>query len=247
MAIAVFFLSLLIILAVILVSPSPLLIRWLSSYICSEAVYFFESPEPVIALTIDDSPDDRSEINGENTTKNILKILEKYQVNATFFIISSQAENKPEIVKEIVKQGHEIGNHLTKDEPSIKLGDKFETELLKAEKILSEFAPLTWFRPGSGWCNSEMATIAKQHNYKIALGSVWSYDTSIPSSQFASWFIFRNARPGAIIVLHDRGKNSARGKRTVETLDRVIPQLQKQGYRLVTLSELERITNNSKN
>ncbi len=211
-----------------LLFPPRWLITVLSSRICPNAVYFSNTEKPLIALTIDDSPD-------HQTTNQILDVLQKYQIPVTFFPITNQIEGREEIIRRMVREGHEIGNHLTKDEPSIKLGDRFATELQKAHDILSEFTTVNWLRPGGGWCNQEMVEIAEQNNYKIALGSVWSYDTHINSANFARWFILKNTRPGSIIVLHDVGD---RGIRTITTLEAIIPTLQAKGYQFVTLSDL---------
>ena len=60
------------------------------------------------------------------------------------------------------------------------------------------------------------------------------------SSNFSSWFIINNTRPGSIIILHD-GKT--RGEYTVKTLDKIIPKLQEKGFEFVTLSELVKNNN----
>ena len=211
-----------------LLFPPPWLISILSSRICPDAVYFGKTNKRIIALTIDDSPD-------VNTTSKILDVLNKYQITATFFPISNNIQGQEAIIQRMVREGHEIGNHLTKDEPSINLGKNFATEFQKADKVLSDFTTINWLRPGGGWCNQEMVEIARKNNYKIALGSVWSYDTHINYSQFASWFILKNTRPGSIIVLHDI---EDRGIRTIATLETIIPSLQAKGYQFVTLSEL---------
>ena len=208
--------------------PQPWLIKLLSSRICPGAVYFQQTTEPVVALTIDDSPD-------AQTTEAILQVLAKYNVQATFFPIGDRIQINPELTQAIVSAGHEVGNHLTTDEPSIKLGEKFPTELAKAHQTLSEYAPVKWLRPGSGFCNSRMVETAKTYDYQIALGSVWPYDTHLISRRFANWFILTNTKPGSIIVLHDGG---TRGLNTAKTLETVIPQLQAKGYHFVTLSEL---------
>jgi len=67
---------------------------------------------------------------------------------------------------------------------------------------------------------------------------VYPYDPHVPSVRFAAAYILANARPGAVIVLHEGG---ARGARAVETLRRVLPALRARGYRVVTLSELDRL------
>ena len=211
-----------------LLFPQRWLIKLLSSRICPGAVYFQTTEKPLIALTIDDSPDNK-------TTDRILDTLAKYRVVATFFPLSEEVIKNPKIIERMVKQGHEIGNHLTKDEPSIKLKEKFASELAKAHQTLSHFTTIKWLRPGNGFCDRQMGVTAQKYNYQIALGSVWSYDTHIQSSRFATWFILANTRSGSIIVLHDVGR---RGIRTVTTLETIIPKLQKRGYKFVTLSEL---------
>jgi peptidoglycan/xylan/chitin deacetylase (PgdA/CDA1 family) len=211
-----------------LLFPQHWFIEVISPLICPDAVYFITTDKPIIALTIDDSPD-------RDTTEQILDVLAQHKVVATFFPISDNIPENQIIIDRIVNDGHEIGNHLTKDEPSIKLGANFEIELDKAHQILSDFTEIKWLRPGNGWGNKAMVETVRKYNYQIALGSVWSYDTHIPSSLFASWFILANTKPGSIIVLHDGGK---RGERTVTTLKKIIPELKQKGYRFVTLSEL---------
>ena len=211
-----------------LLFPPRWLINILDYNICPGAVYFRDIKQPLIALTIDDSPDDY-------TTNKILDILQKYDVSATFFPISNHIEGREAIIQRMVEEGHEIGNHLTKDEPSIILGKNFTPELHKAHNTLSRYSTVTWMRPGGGWCNQDMAEIAHKNDYQIALGSVWSYDTHINYAQFSSWFILQNTRPGSIIVLHDVGD---RGIRTISTLETIIPILQAKGYQFVTLTEL---------
>ena len=211
-----------------LLFPQRWLITFLAPFICPNAVYFQATDKPIIALTIDDSPD-------TNTTSAILNVLNQYQTIATFFPLSEAAAQQPRLIQAMVDQGHEIGNHLTRDEPSIKLKEQFEPELKQAQQTLSQFTTVKWLRPGNGWCNQKMVTVAQKYGYQIALGSVWSYDTHIPSTRFASWFILNNVQPGAIIVLHDGGQ---RGVRTAKILNQIIPQLQQKGYRFVTLSNL---------
>ncbi|MDJ0633980.1 MAG: chitin deacetylase family protein [Xenococcaceae cyanobacterium MO_188.B29] len=206
--------------------------RWLLlllTKIAPGVVYYADLEEPIIALTIDDGID-------SIFTPQILELLDRYQARATFFLISSTIPGNESIVRSIVSSGHEIGNHLTKDEPSIKLSStEFESSLVEAERILAQFSPLKWLRPGGGWYNSTMIDIANQYNYRVALGSIFPYDTHIPFSWFASWQILTNVHPGAIIVLHDGGE---RGEKTLSTLQTILPQLKRKGYRFVTLTEL---------
>ncbi|MBW4619942.1 MAG: polysaccharide deacetylase family protein [Cyanosarcina radialis HA8281-LM2] len=206
--------------------------RWLLrtvSTIAPGVTYFAETDRPIIALTIDDGPD-------PVTTPKILAILSRYRSRATFFLISSRVSGNEKLVSQMVSAGHEIGNHLTQNEPSIELSPAaFEASLLEADAILSQFSSLRWLRPGGGWYNSTMVATARKHDYRVALGSIFPYDTNISSADFAAQFILSNARPGAIVVLHDYGD---RGDRTAATLEAILPKLQSRGYQIVTLSEL---------
>ena len=213
-----------------LLFPQRWTIELLSPFICPGAVYFQQTEQPLIALTIDDSPDTK-------TTRQILNVLAQYNVVATFFPVSDELAKNNTIAKAFVREGHEIGNHLTEDRPSIQLKENFASELKKAHRILSKYTTtnIRWLRPGGGWCNKEMINTSRKYDYQVVLGSVWSYDTHIPSADFAAWFILANTKPGSIIVLHDVGQ---RGTRTVTTLQKVIPKLKQKGYRFVTLTEL---------
>ena len=192
-------------------------------------IYFIETREPVIALTIDDGPDSVA-------TSKILELLGQHDAHATFFLISSHIPGNEEIVRRTVEGGHELGNHLTTDEASIFLnGYEFERRLLEAHQALSRFSNVRWFRPGSGWYNQKMLSIIQKHGYQCALGSVYPFDPQIPSAWFITHHILRKVRPGSVIVLHDHG---ARGGRTITVLDAILPELKRRGFRMVTLSEL---------
>ncbi|MBW2272119.1 MAG: polysaccharide deacetylase family protein [Deltaproteobacteria bacterium] len=183
----------------------------------------------MLALTIDDGPD-------AETTPIILDVLERNDARATFFVLSDRIEGNEALVRRMIEEGHELGNHMARDFPSVELPpQEFEAELLEAEGVLSLFDETRWFRPGSGWYNEEMLSTLSEQGYDLALGSIYPLDAHIPSTAFARNLLLWRAQPGAIIVLHDVGK---RGLRTADTLSRVLPELTRRGYRVVTLSEL---------
>jgi len=221
------------------------LLRTLAPTICPKALYYVETDQPLVALTIDDGPDDQR-TGKTNTTQKILDVLAQHEAKATFFLISSRITLQNQgLITEMVRQGHELGNHLMVDEPSIHLSlPKFEAALQIAEREIlsaaqiSKGRSLRWLRPGSGRCNLGMTQIAKQQGYRIALGSVWPYDTSLPSSAFAVQQILATVRPGSIIVLHDYGSDGDWGDRTALTLAQILPKLIQRGYAVVTLTEL---------
>jgi peptidoglycan/xylan/chitin deacetylase (PgdA/CDA1 family) len=185
--------------------------------------------EHVVALTIDDFFNDTA-------TTEILAVLERHGARATFFVIADQISGNESLLERIVAEGHELGNHMTRDERSIELSpDAFERELLRAGAMLAPFGATRWFRPGSGYYDDEMLDILDRHGYRCALGSVYPIDAQLPWSAPAAYWIRWRTRPGAVIILHDRGE---RGRRTAKTLADVLPTLGRRGYRVVTLSEL---------
>lgn len=192
-------------------------------------LYSVETDRPVLALTIDDGPD-------SSTTPALLDVLAQHDAHATFFVISERVNGNEGLVRSLLVAGHEIGNHMTQDEPSIELSpEAFERKLLQAHAELSEFTELRWFRPGSGWYDEAMLEILERHGYRCVLGTVYPLDAHIGSVRFASRVILAMAKPGRIIILHDAGE---RGQRTWEILREVLPVLRERGYRVVTVSEL---------
>ena len=205
---------------------------WLIAIIASqspEVIYSVEIEEPVVALTIDDGPD-------SITTPKLLDLLEQHRARATFFLITNHISGNEAIVNRMVQSGHEIGNHLTADEPSINLpAAEFELKLAEAHHSLVRFDKVRWFRPGSGWYNADMLSTTQKYGYETVLGSVYPYDPWIPSAWFATLQIQANVEPGSIIILHDNG---SRGERTLVALATILPALTRRGFRVVTLSEL---------
>ena len=227
------------------------LLTSLSPLICPQAVYAIATDHPVIALTIDDGPDISTTVD-QSTTTQMLDLLRHYQSQATFFLISQKLNDSTParaIAQRMVNEGHELGNHFTQDIRSITASaTEFEQGLQAAEQTLATFSPalsntlLTkWFRPAGGWCSQSNAQVTQSHYYQTALGTIWPYDTHLPSVAFARQQILRTVHPGAIIILHDSDKRegkSDRGQRAVQILQTVLPELQARGYAVTTLSDL---------
>ncbi|MCF6277548.1 MAG: chitin deacetylase family protein [Anaerolineales bacterium] len=194
-----------------------------------EVLYSIDTDEKVVALTIDDGPD-------AHDSPQILDILDRYDARATFFLITGHIPGNESLVERMLLDGHELGNHLTADEPSIALSEQeFERELLEADKVLSQFMDVAWVRPGSGWYNDTMLATMKKHGYQCSLGSVYPYDPQLGFYLFSAYYVLGNVKPGAVIVLHDYNH---RGERTAKALNIILPALEERGYRVVTLSEL---------
>jgi peptidoglycan/xylan/chitin deacetylase (PgdA/CDA1 family) len=192
-------------------------------------LYQVPTQERLVGLTIDDGPDPAS-------TPLILNELRRHDARATFFLITDRLQGQEPLVGRLTAEGHELGNHFTQDRPSILLSPRaFEADLLRAHRELAPWGRPLWARPASGWYSQVMIGVMQRHGYRCALGSVYPFDATIPSVAWATRYVLRNARPGAIVVLHDGG---SRGRRTARVLAVVLPELRRRGYRVVSLSEL---------
>lgn len=193
-----------------------------------EVVFSADTPRPMIGLSIDDGP--------SPATAEILDVLRQYNVRATFFVIGEQLTAWPELAERIVAEGHELGHHMLRDEPSIELPpDSFVAHFERVDAKLEALGGSTLFRPGSGWFDERMVAEASLRGYRTVLGSIYPFDAHLPFPRFASWFVQQQAAPGGIVVLHD---GAERGVRTAEVLRRVLPSLQRKGFDVVTVSEL---------
>jgi peptidoglycan-N-acetylglucosamine deacetylase len=192
-------------------------------------LYHVPTQQRLVALTIDDGPDPVS-------TPWILEELRRHDARATFFVITDRLPGQEPLLSRLVAERHELGNHFTQDRPSIRMGSRaFEADLLQADRALARWARPVWARPGAGWYSPAMVDAMERHGYRCALGSVYPFDATIPSVAWASGYILRSVRPGAIVILHDGG---SRGRRTARVLAEVLPKVRERGYRVVSLSEL---------
>lgn len=200
----------------------------------SKGVVFTDNKhaEKYIALTFDDGPHPK-------LTKEILEILDENEVKATFFPIGKNVEENPDIVKEIISRGHEVGNHTYSHANVSKLStNALKEEIEKTESILRSLgADPTLFRPPGGAYSKSSLDTVNELGYKYILWS-WRLDTrdwSSPPVEQVINTVKSNVSDGSIILFHDYvAKNSP----TPESLRVLIPHLKELGYRFVTVSEL---------
>ena len=190
-----------------------------------------ENQDMKIAITFDDGPH-------VTQTEEILNILEKYNVPATFFVIGEYAEKYPDIINKQLAAGHELGNH-TFSHISINCDNlkAMEDEITKTEKILFENNEYRakLFRPPEGICNSQIASIAASLDYSVILWNIDTRDWAHTSKEYIVNMVMRNIDPGDIVLFHDGVVGESH---TAEALDEIIPLLKEKGYNFVTVSEL---------
>jgi peptidoglycan/xylan/chitin deacetylase (PgdA/CDA1 family) len=183
--------------------------------------------QKVIALTFDDGPD--SEFTGA-----ILDILKQKQVKATFFVIGKNASQNPSLLRRIVKEGHEVENHGYSHSRGFQLSDELKQTDQSVFAVTGEHTH--FYRPPGGYVTQSEIERIKDQGYTVTLWSVDSKDWKRPGVDQIVSNVVQKAFPGAIVLLHDGGGLRSQ---TVLALEKLIDQLNTEGYRFVTLSELQ--------
>src|SRR4029453_717177 len=194
--------------------------------------------EHQVAITFDDGPDPR-------WTPKILDILKAVNVKAAFFLVGMNAERYPGIVRRIVNEGHEIGNH-TYYHPNLALywPEHIRLELNATQFLLETITgrATTLFRAPyaadtSPTQLSELTPlrIAEDLNYLVVLESIDPQDWAKPGADTILQRVKQQRRDGSIILLHDAGGDRSQ---TVEALPRILEWLQTRGDSVVPLSTL---------
>ncbi|KAK3115764.1 hypothetical protein LTR53_004584 [Teratosphaeriaceae sp. CCFEE 6253] len=197
-----------------------------------QVLFQVNTSKKIVALTIDDAP---SSYTGE-----ILEVLKANDAHATFFIIGDQVPGREDMMDSMVRQGHELGNHAMHDEPSVSLSspDLYDQvlevdDLIKtAYRTVGKTRTEHFFRPGSGVFSQRILGVAASLGYKTVLGGIYPHDPFIKYWRVNAWHILSMLRPGAVIICHDRRSW------TVPMLQRVLPEMRRRGYEIVTVSEL---------
>lgn len=179
---------------------------------------------PVIALTFDDGPGDR--------TGELLDQLEKYDAKATFFMLGQKVSSYPDEIKKMKEIGCELGNH-SYDHPNLaKLGaDGVKKQIgdtnSKIQAIVGEGASV--MRPPYGAIS---ATLKANAGMPLILWNIDTLDWKTRNAKATVDMVMENAKDGDIILMHDIHTES------VDAAIELIPKLLEKGYQLVTVSEL---------
>lgn len=209
-----------------------------TSQVFGKVYYRGNSPEKIMALTFDDGPN-------EPYTSEILDTLDRYGIKATFFVIGKNVELYPETAKRIMAEGHVLGNHSYSHNANHALTSKGSKDLQVAENTIFETVGVktNLYRPPHGkkspW---ELRSIKRENLVEVT----WSLSTNelhAKSPESVAQKIISKAGPGKIVLFHDgygTSHNSARSDKslTVKALPLVIENLQRQGYKFVTVPEL---------
>lgn len=186
------------------------------------------------ALTFDDGPDARF-------TPQVLDVLKKHGVKATFFLMGSRVDGHPEVTRRIHHEGHVIGNH-TYWHPKLyqeSIGRlRWEVSQTDASiRKITGYSPKL-FRAPYGGLNDETVKELQSQNFSVIGWSVDSLDWTQANAETVRKNVLSNMHPGAIILMHSGGHWTQDLSGMVEALDKLIPELKQEGIQFVTIPQL---------
>ena len=180
----------------------------------------------MVVLTFDDGPSGR-------TTKNLLEILERHQAHATFFVVGKMASYQEHLLEDIVKHGHELGNHSYDHSSFRKLSSQKRLEQMQRtnELLMKHQKSIRWFRPPYGSYNDNILEEIDNQNMCTVLWSIDPKDWKNPSPTKLVQRIQTKLQHGSVILLHEHHPN------TVKALNDLLNICKEGGFLVVSLRE----------
>lgn len=189
-----------------------------------------------IALTYDDGPNDPH-------TLQLLEILAKHNVKATFFMIGRYAQQRPDIAREVARAGHAVGNHtFTHPLLTFKSDAEIRRELSGCRAALSDAVGqhTNLFRPPFGGRRPAILRIARELGMEPVMWNLTGYDWTAPPATEIVRKAASKIRGGDVILLHDGGHREMGANRcqTVAATDVLVPSYKAEGYDFVTIPRM---------
>ncbi|MDQ0417523.1 peptidoglycan/xylan/chitin deacetylase (PgdA/CDA1 family) [Croceifilum oryzae] len=186
-----------------------------------------------VAFTFDDGPD-------THFTNQVLDILKKEKVPATFFVCGNNVEAHPDVVKRIDQEGHSVGNH-SWNHPDLSKKDQatVSQQISKTNDVIKNVIGKTptLFRPPYGAHKGGIVdNEVQQLNMKLILWSVDTRDWDHKSKDQIMEAYNKEFKPGGIILQHSSGNEGL--KETVKALPEMIHDLKSKGYEFVTVDKM---------
>ena len=189
-----------------------------------------------LALTYDDGPNDPH-------TLNLLEVLARHEVRATFFFIGRFVRQRPDIVRDVVNAGHVVGNHtFTHPLLTLKSAVRIHQELTDCRSALhdaiGEHSNL--FRPPFGGRRPAVLRIVRELGLEPIMWNVTGFDWNAPPAEVIEANCARQIRGGDVILLHD-GSHKQMGadrSQTVLATNRMISRYQSEGFEFVTIPQM---------
>ncbi|WP_125152767.1 polysaccharide deacetylase family sporulation protein PdaB [Clostridium rectalis] len=191
-------------------------------------IYCVETKEKKVAITFDTNW-------GKSNLKEILDVMDKHKVKATFFLIGNWIDDYPDETKEIYKRGHELGNHSNAHPDMIGVSkERIINEIsitdAKIMKITGKTSKL--FRCPSGSYNDHVIDTVNSSGHYCIQWDVDSIDWKAEGADKEYDRVIKKVKPGSIILFHNDGKYTA------NNLPKIIEYLKHQGFEFVKVGDL---------
>jgi peptidoglycan/xylan/chitin deacetylase (PgdA/CDA1 family) len=189
----------------------------------------------IMALTFDDGP-------CHPFTEQLLAILDREGVRATFFLPGANVRREPALAAELASE-HAIGNHtFTHPYLTWSATRKISEEIERAQDEAATGRVPSLFRTPHGWYGPQVISTAEDLGLRCVGWSVMAWDWSRPPAKTIRRRILRGSSPGGISLLHD-GQNTdafpeADRSQTIAAVPRIIESLREEGYSFVTVPDL---------
>ena len=203
---------------------------------CPQIVFGIKTEEKVVALTFDDGPHPIFTIE-------LLKLLAEFNVKATFFVSGKNIEQHKDLVKQIVDNEHELGNHAYSHRNLIfKTTSFIRNEIVKTDDLIKSCGadvPNIVRPPFGRFLLSALYVFCKLKK-KVILWNIPTKDYKAKHPKLIVRKVYRKLKPGGIIVMHDAGKDNSKVDRSVslQAVRSLLSELPQKGFRFVTISEL---------
>lgn len=195
-----------------------------------QPIRYVNTSEKIALLSFDDGP-------AQPYTEQILDILKRHDVKATFFVVGINVKRYPEIIKRIMNEGHSIGNHsMTHAKLKGKSASQIKQDLAKTDQLIRQlgYKNVIPFRAPFGQLSNNLSIALKELEKPHILFNFLPKDWESPPPQVIHDRVMERAKPGFIITLHDGWKQR---KNTVIATEMIIKSLKAKGYRFVTADE----------
>jgi peptidoglycan-N-acetylglucosamine deacetylase len=189
-----------------------------------------------IALTYDDGPNDPH-------TLKLLEVLAKHDVRATFFMIGRFVRQRPDIVRQVARAGHVIGNH-TFTHPLLTFESAVQTriQLLECRSALTDAIGQhsNLFRPPFGGRRPATLRVVRELGLEPVMWNITGYDWTAPPAAEIDRTVDRQMRGGDVILLHDGGHRAMGADRgqTVIATDNLMRRYKDEGYEFVAVETI---------
>jgi peptidoglycan/xylan/chitin deacetylase (PgdA/CDA1 family) len=187
-----------------------------------------------IYFTFDDGP-------SPSWTQEVMEVLARYSARATFFMVGQEVQQYPDVVRDVVKDGHYVADHTWAHESLEGMSqEEFVQSVESTRQVLMSTASdlftldgdVAYLRPPYGATDETTREYAAEVGMQVVMWDLDPMDWREPGAPQIATYVLENAYPGAIVLMHDGGGDRSQ---TVAALETILPELAARGYWFPTI------------